>query len=90
MAQDFMNTVAAECKKTKHHPEWTNVYNRTHIRWTTHNPEGLSSKDTGMASFCDEAAAGAGELADQGDEVKSSLRSDKIDAGDCCGPKKGS
>ncbi|KAK5677243.1 hypothetical protein LTS10_010432 [Elasticomyces elasticus] len=58
---DFMNEVAAECKAQKHHPEWTNVFNRTTIKWTTHNPEGLSSKDTHMAAFCDAAATRHGE-----------------------------
>lgn len=59
--KDFMNAVAAECKKQKHHPEWTNVYNKTHVRWTTHNPEGLSIKDLVMARFCDEMAKEYGE-----------------------------
>ena len=68
--QDFMNAVAAECKKQKHHPEWTNVFNKTHIRWTTHNPEGLSRKDTEMARFCDEAGKQFGE-AEPEDEVAS-------------------
>ncbi|KAK3656825.1 hypothetical protein LTR56_002806 [Elasticomyces elasticus] len=58
---DFMNEVAAECKAQKHHPEWTNVFNRTTIKWTTHNPEGLSNKDTHMAAFCDAAAKRHGE-----------------------------
>ena len=57
-----MNHVAAECKTQKHHPEWSNVYNKTHIRWTTHNPEGLSNKDAHMARFCDEAGEKFGEL----------------------------
>ena len=48
-----MNAVAAECKKQKHHPEWTNVFNRTDVRWTTHSPEGLGIKDLAMARFCD-------------------------------------
>lgn len=61
-----MNHVAIECKKQKHHPEWTNVYSKTHIRWTTHNPEGLSTNDTHMARFCDEAGSQFGEL-DSGD-----------------------
>jgi 4a-hydroxytetrahydrobiopterin dehydratase len=65
-----MNAVAAECKKQKHHPEWTNVFNKTHIRWTTHNPEGLSRKDTEMARFCDEAGKQFGE-AEPEDEVAS-------------------
>lgn len=68
--QDFMNVVAGECKKQKHHPEWTNVFNKTHIRWTTHNPEGLSAKDTRMAKFCDEAGKEFGE-AEPEDEVAS-------------------
>lgn len=65
-----MNVVAAECKKQKHHPEWTNVFNKTHIRWTTHNPEGLSTKDTVMANFCDDAGKEFGE-AEPEDEVAS-------------------
>jgi 4a-hydroxytetrahydrobiopterin dehydratase len=81
-----MNQVAAECKKTKHHPEWSNVYNKTHIRWTTHNPEGLSSKDTHMAKFCDGAAREFNELEVQ--EGEGTVGADgKIEAGSCCGGK---
>lgn len=81
-----MNTVAAECKKTKHHPEWSNVYNQTQIRWTTHNPEGLSSKDTHMAKFCDEAAKDFKELEIEACDV--TIGPDgKIEAGDCCSGK---
>lgn len=58
---DFMDAVAAECRREKHHPEWANVYNRTHVRWTTHRPEGLSLKDLKMAQFCDERADEFGE-----------------------------
>ena len=85
--QDFMNTVAEQCKKHKHHPEWTNIYNKTHIRWTTHNPEGLSGKDTLMARLCDEAAEKHGELPLE-DGESSISGGGKVDAGDCCGPKK--
>jgi hypothetical protein len=66
--QEFMNTVAAECKVQKHHPEWTNIFNKTHVRWTTHKPLGLSSKDILMARFCDEAGTDHGELADVVDD----------------------
>lgn len=80
-----MNTIAAECKTQKHHPEWSNVYNKTHIRWTTHSPEGLSSKDTYMATFCDEAAKGFNEL--EVAEGEGKVGGDgKIEAGDCCTP----
>lgn len=57
-----MNRIADECKAQKHHPEWSNVYNRTTIKWTTHKPEGLSSKDVHMAKFCDDAAREMGEI----------------------------
>jgi 4a-hydroxytetrahydrobiopterin dehydratase len=56
-----MTLVATQSQNQKHHPEWTNVYNRTHVRWTTHNPQGLSLKDTDMARFCDQAAQSLGE-----------------------------
>lgn len=60
--QDFMNTIAAECKVRRHHPEWTNTYNRTTITWTTHKPEGLSTKDVEMAEFCDRVGGEVGEI----------------------------
>ncbi|WPH02004.1 putative pterin 4 alpha carbinolamine dehydratase [Acrodontium crateriforme] len=80
---DFMNAVADECKKQRHHPEWTNIYNKTHVRWTTHNPEGLSSLDTTMASFCDAAGEKFGVLLTEPAEanVKSG---EPLKAGDCC------
>lgn len=61
-----MTAVAAECKIQRHHPEWSNVYNTTQIKWTTHKPAGLSSKDVHMARFCDEAAGEFGEVRDEG------------------------
>ncbi len=61
-----MNDIAAECKVQRHHPEWTNVFTRTHIKWTTHNPKGLSAKDTYMARFCDDVAARRGEVSSTG------------------------
>lgn len=81
-----MNTVAAECKRTRHHPEWSNVYNQTQIRWTTHNPAGLSSKDLAMAKFCDDTALEFKELEINSCEVKIGADG-KIEAGDCCGGK---
>ncbi|KJX97692.1 pterin 4 alpha carbinolamine dehydratase like protein [Zymoseptoria brevis] len=80
---EFMSQIAAKCKKTRHHPEWSNVYNKTHIRWTTHSPEGLSGKDTYMAEFCDGVARECGEVeveSESGGEVR-------VEAGDCCGKK---
>ena len=56
----FMDTVAQECKVQRHHPEWSNLYNRVMIEWTTHRPEGLSTKDVDMAEFCDRTASEIG------------------------------
>ncbi|KAF4550811.1 Pterin-4-alpha-carbinolamine dehydratase-like protein [Elsinoe fawcettii] len=84
---DFMNAVAGACKEAKHHPEWTNIYNKTHIIWTTHNPSGLSGKDTSLARFCDEAAAKHGEIeptVEQQHEDEALYSSKKMDAPDCC------
>lgn len=56
----FMNLVADECKKARHHPEWRNCYNEVTVEWTTHKPAGLSMKDVEMAEFCEETALGVG------------------------------
>jgi len=48
-----MSLVAAESKARRHHPSWHNLYNRVTVEWTTHKPEGLSTKDVEMAEFCD-------------------------------------
>jgi 4a-hydroxytetrahydrobiopterin dehydratase len=59
-AWKFMSLVADECKAKNHHPSWSNLYNRVTIEWTTHNPNGLSSKDVDMAEFCNQKAAEIG------------------------------
>jgi len=87
---EFMNVIAEECKVKKHHPEWSNVYNTTFIRWTTHSPPGLSEKDVLMSKYCDEQAKLFGEE-DQG-QVDSAAAKELADvvakeAGDCCVPK---
>ena len=38
------------------------VYNKVFVRWTTHNPSGLSHKDIALARICDERAAALGEV----------------------------
>jgi 4a-hydroxytetrahydrobiopterin dehydratase len=55
-AWKFMSVIADECKLKKHHPSWSNLYNKVTVEWTTHKPEGLSIKDVEMAEFCDRAA----------------------------------
>lgn len=63
-AMKFWNAVVGECKVHKHHPEWGNVYNEVVVRWTTHRPRGISSKDVRMARFCDTTADTLGEVVD--------------------------
>ena len=53
-----MTRVAFLCETANHHPEWSNVYNKVRITWTTHDVQGLSSNDIAMARLCDQAFAG--------------------------------
>jgi len=62
---DFMTAVSLQCKLKNHHPEWSNVYNTTFIRWTTHHPKGLSAKDIELASICDSLAKDFGEVIEE-------------------------
>ncbi|KAI1399110.1 transcriptional coactivator/pterin dehydratase [Hypoxylon fuscum] len=89
---DFMTAVSLHCKLKNHHPEWSNVYNTVHIRWTTHNPKGLSAKDVELATICDGLAKDFGEIVDDVENADSSALKQAADraianAGDCCTPK---
>ncbi|KAI0843167.1 transcriptional coactivator/pterin dehydratase [Hypoxylon sp. FL0890] len=69
------------------------VYNTTYIRWTTHNPKGLSAKDVELAAICDGLARDFGEIIEEtNDDNSCSLKqvADRAvtNAGDCCTPKK--
>ncbi|EGY18772.1 uncharacterized protein VDAG_08932 [Verticillium dahliae VdLs.17] len=93
---DFMTAVSLQCKFKNHHPEWSNVYNTTFIRWTTHEPKGLSAKDVTLATLCDELARDFGEVVEDASaakETQSCALGGLADAavaagGDCCVPKK--
>ncbi|KAL2128323.1 hypothetical protein VTI74DRAFT_9351 [Chaetomium olivicolor] len=63
---DFMTAVALQCKIKNHHPEWSNVFNTTFIRWTTHHPKGLSQLDVDLAATCDKLAKDFGEVVPEG------------------------
>jgi 4a-hydroxytetrahydrobiopterin dehydratase len=99
---EFMNTIASQCSVQKHHPEWSNVYNTTFIRWTTHSPFGLSEKDIQMAKYCDEQALLHSEVegmdnsrdaktpcAESGDVDRDLADRVVVEDGDCCVPNKG-
>lgn len=50
----FMSQVALLAEKDNHHPEWFNVYNKVQIWLTTHEANGLSSRDFKLARAIDE------------------------------------
>lgn len=97
-----MTAIAEECKRKRHHPEWSNVYNTVFVRWTTHRPRdpsvspGVTEADIEMAGICDETAKEAGEVFDTKDGEReerliSVVEEVKEVAGNCCvGKKRGS
>ena len=57
-AVGFMTRVALAAERQNHHPEWSNVYNRVTIRWTTHSEGGVTELDVKLARACSRFAAG--------------------------------
>lgn len=53
----FMTQVALAAERRDHHPEWSNVWNRVQVAWSTHDAHGLTERDFDMARVCDEAYA---------------------------------
>ncbi|XP_018333338.1 pterin-4-alpha-carbinolamine dehydratase [Agrilus planipennis] len=47
----FMTRVALLAEKMNHHPEWFNVYNKVQITLSTHDVNGISTRDIKMADF---------------------------------------
>ena len=56
----FMTEIALAAEKRDHHPEWSNVYNRVTVLWTTHDASGLTALDIELATLCDAAFARLG------------------------------
>lgn len=52
-AWGFMSQVALAAEKADHHPEWFNVYNRVDVLLTTHDCDGLSTRDVALARVMD-------------------------------------
>ncbi len=51
----FMQEVAVVINKMDHHPEWTNSYNKVHIRLQTHSAGNvITEKDRKLAKAIDE------------------------------------
>ena len=53
----FITRVALAAERHNHHPEWSNVYNRVTIRWTTHSEGGVTELDLKLARACSRFAA---------------------------------
>ena len=53
----FMTRVALLAEKADHHPEWSNVYNKVEILLTTHDCDGLSTRDVALAEAIDKLIA---------------------------------
>lgn len=47
----FMTKIALHAEKLNHHPEWFNVYNKVEIDLTTHEADGISSRDFALANI---------------------------------------
>jgi len=52
----FMATAALVVEKMGHHPEWFNVYNQVTVDLTTHDAQGITSKDADLAKALDQIA----------------------------------
>jgi len=53
----FMSRVALAAERRNHHPEWSNVYNRVTVRWTTHSEGGVTDLDIKLAQACSRFAS---------------------------------
>lgn len=57
----FMTRVAIIAEKMDHHPEWSNVYSRVTILLTTHDCDGLSTRDAALARAIDSILLESGD-----------------------------
>ncbi len=52
----FMTRTAIWAEKYKHHPEWSNVWNKVDVTLTTHDHDGLTELDVKLARKMDALA----------------------------------
>ncbi|KAM0748950.1 hypothetical protein T439DRAFT_327458 [Meredithblackwellia eburnea MCA 4105] len=68
-AWSFMSRVALASEKLNHHPEWTNVYNKVHVRLTTHDRGStVTQLDVRLATKVGEFARDGRDVYKRGDE----------------------
>jgi 4a-hydroxytetrahydrobiopterin dehydratase len=59
MAIEFIRQAAIRITEINHHPEWSNVYNRVHVKLTTHDAGNVvTQKDRELAEILDEVFVG--------------------------------
>lgn len=56
-AMSFMMSVAMECEKMNHHPEWYNVYGNVEVNLTTHRVAGITELDFKLAGIMDKLSS---------------------------------
>ena len=47
----FMTEVALYAKKADHHPDWSNSYNKVHIKLKSHDVGGITERDIALAKI---------------------------------------
>lgn len=52
-AFSFMSAVALVAEKSNHHPDWKNSYNKVVFALSTHDAEGITTKDFELAKAID-------------------------------------
>ena len=52
----FMTKAALWAEKWDHHPEWSNVYKTVEVTLTSHDVDGLSTRDVKLAEKMDKLA----------------------------------
>lgn len=49
----FMTRVALLAERADHHPDWANVWNKVEIALTTHDADGVTTRDIDLAHAID-------------------------------------
>jgi len=55
-AFSFLTAVALVAEKANHHPNWNNAYNKVVIALSTHDADGITTKDFDLAKAIDKIA----------------------------------
>lgn len=52
----FMTQAALHAERLNHHPDWSNIYNRVHVRLSTHEAGGITVRDVQLARIMEHIA----------------------------------